>query len=163
MADRFSTSLAFGPLNDRQCDALTGSGDPILPPARFAEIREEIEKIGPDGLDIDSDRVCWIECYEARYDDFDGMSRLLCELGIGWDWHQEPKYEYDGEVSCWRPGMTVAWTCEADADGNPHVAGCVIQKWLEDHADGTKNDLVGWLSGKLGWAIPPLVPEATPA
>lgn len=75
---------------------------------------------------------------EARYGQFDAIESACRELGLSFVRHSEARYEYDGELVWWQPGMNeVGWSC-ADQEANPLVAVSEIRRWLEQNLNVSK-------------------------
>lgn len=58
---------------------------------------------------------------QARSGEFEELEETLRELGIPYQRHSDTKYEYDGELAWWQPGMKKAGVVNATQDGEPTV------------------------------------------
>jgi hypothetical protein len=54
---------------------------------------------------------------EGSYGEFDILCAWLTEHDLAWRWQQDAKYEFDGEVTVWFPGMAKPETTSGTQDG----------------------------------------------
>ena len=104
MGDRFCMSIQIGGNPGTNRDALM----------------DELAGFDAD-MDEDGVRTMCLH-YEDRGDAFDDLKEKLRGWGLPYDHHTEAKYEFDGTVSYWRPGMKDERFVLALQDGSPVIS-----------------------------------------
>ena len=96
-----------------------GSG--AFSPQTGIDLREAV-KDGPQG-----DSLLWLTDDQARWGEFEQLEGFLRESSIPYDRKSSGKYDYDAEISSYRPGIGL-YTWPTNMEGEPIVAGSTLQK-----------------------------------
>ena len=91
---------------------------------------------------------------QARYGEFEELEVLCRKLGLSYDRISEAKYEYDGEVVNWRPGMEQPLVEKADQSGNALIDRERVEACLATLKAGRVEDGIK--------ALQDLVPDIAP-
>lgn len=111
----------------------------------------------------DNDGLLWLCDEEARGGSFDELEEWLEENDIPFDRRSDAKFEYDGGIQYFRPGLGVieiVWRCTTQ-EGNPLISHAEGRKALHLlKCGGTMNIEAGIkvLEDELGPDIPDLPP-----
>ena len=90
-------------MSDRMYQLVTIGGDPGEHREKVMEMLEELESMD-DEINEQSGGISISDC-EASNDTFDDLKSFLREIGLSYDHVTEAKWEYDGTIQWWRPGM----------------------------------------------------------
>lgn len=96
-----------------------GSG--AFNPQTGKDLREAV-KAGPQG-----ESLLWLTDDQARWGEFEGLEGFLRKNKIPYDRQSSGKYDYDAEISSYRPDMGL-YTWPTNMEGEPIVAGSTLQK-----------------------------------
>jgi hypothetical protein len=113
------------------------------------ELLAELKRHNTETLDVGDD--------EARYGEFDELEPFLIRHGIAFDRRTDAKYEYDGVLVQFRPGMEEPHVGTATQDGEPVVPKTDLEP-IRDHLRAGR-----WREAKAQFDelltdIPPLAP-----
>jgi len=129
MADRFTTGIRIGGKVKR---ALIPG---LIQAINAEQLQQEWGKALPEIATEDqllSHRnekgALWFCNEEQAWGRFEELEEFLVEKGIQFDREHGPRYETDGELALFRPGMKEPRYCVADASGALTVAVEKIQK-----------------------------------
>ena len=91
---------------------------------------------------------------QARYGAFEELEEACRKLGLSYERISEAKYEYDGEVVNWRPGMEQPLVEKADQSGNALIDRERVEACLATLKAGRVEDGIK--------ALQDLVPDIAP-
>lgn len=96
-------------MSDRMFQKVTIGGDPGKHRAIFMAMLEELQS-SDDETEEEAESVSICDS-EASTGTFDDLKRFLREIGLPYNHYTEAKWEYDGTIAYWRPGMDYErWT-----------------------------------------------------
>ncbi len=131
MSDRFATQISIGGKIPRKvaeelCGVISSEG------LSLGWDGEPFEPKKPEDL-VEADKDTGLTLYdvERAWGSFDDLEEFLVEHGIAFDRSHEPKYEYDGELVMFRPGMRVAEVFTADTSGKILVRAEELQNVIK--------------------------------
>lgn len=108
--------------------------------------------------EIDEDGVLKLYNHQANYGMFPDLQAWLESQKIPYDLHADGKYEYDPEITEYRPSLGEAITRKADHSGDEVIDANVVRKALTLIADGEAVKAVELLREELGPEVEPLPP-----
>lgn len=87
---------------DRMYQKITIGGDPGENRAKLMDMVDELHD--EDGLEEDSDGLV-VSDSECSIGDFDELKAFLREANLPYNHFSEAKWDYEGNIIWWRPGM----------------------------------------------------------
>jgi hypothetical protein len=96
-------------------------GSRIFRPQSGNDLREAVNN-GSQG-----DSLLWLTDDQARWGQFELLEGFLRENSIPYDRRSSGKYDFDAEISSYRPGLGL-YTWPTNTNGEPVVAGSTLQK-----------------------------------
>lgn len=172
MADRFPGKIEIGgtvvietveqrKLVEKALTAFAEYCSPEWGGARYGtmSIKDAMDEANEQGLLLGVDE-------EARYGEFEQVEDACREAGIAYDRHSSARYEYDAEISRWRPNMNAAFVTMSDEGGGVCIAASevkeLIKETLEEDILASLTDRISLFKRKfasmVGCDIAPLEP-----
>ena len=91
---------------------------------------------------------------QACYGVFEELEELCCRLDLSFDRNSDARYEYDGELVRWRPGMERPLVESATQSGNPLIDRARVEACLATLKAGRTEEGIK--------ALQELVPQVAP-
>lgn len=114
MGDRFSMTLMIG-------GDIGEHDEELLRDLHSLETSEEIEH----------EEHIRLFCYDVSGDHFNELTAKLRGWGIPYDCHNQAKWEFDGAIVFWRPGMAEPQERLATQDASPVLCMSTLEHCLE--------------------------------
>lgn len=157
MSDRFHTEIEIGgPVTSAQLKTIASLTAQVGMSCAWEDIIDDvwIEQHLLRQME-ENDQYFTVNAHELSPDFEQDLTDFLIENGIPWNKRVSAKYEYDSELTWWRPGMKRAetWTyLDPDAQ-TVHVSVDRLKKWRKQRK--TLTWIIKYLEG-----IPPKMAEA---
>jgi hypothetical protein len=131
MSDRFPVQVTFGgTLHRRHLADLANHCTEGYVDWNSAEDTagwiDVLEECGEDAL------TAQVTDPEGSYDEFGPLCDWLTAHGLPWRWSEDAKYEYDGEVHVWFPGMDSYAMTTGTQDGEATISLRELREYQAD-------------------------------
>lgn len=168
MADRSYAAIQFGPVAADQLQIVASvlSVGAVVEGEKEGLAGELLAVIldTPDTVVVTGNMIT-LEFYEAAWGAAEvrewGLPELLREKGIGYDFWDDGKYEYDGSIEEWRPGMDGPWEAGKLNNGDAVVGRQQYAAMKKKNLSAAQ--LIADLDRAFGAEIPDLVPAEAAA
>lgn len=124
----------------------------------FEKFKTQVQKAGWSDVFNENRRFFDVQESEAAYDTFDDFLKWLRKNKIPYDYVCGARYEYNGDLRKWRPGMRKEAVTTVDSSNDPILLPSVIAtilKKLDGRRCNTKK-LAAFIRHDILKDIPPL-------